>query len=327
VFFGGGTPSLMSPDLVAAILAKVRATWELSDTAEITLEANPTSVEADRFRGYADAGVNRLSMGIQALDDDALRALGRLHTVADATRAFDTARLIFHRVSFDLIYARQNQTRPAWRAELQRALGMAADHLSLYQLTIEPGTAFGARHAAGRLPGLPDDDQAADMYLMTNDICAEAGLPAYEVSNHARPGAEGRHNLVYWRAGDYAGIGPGAHGRLTSAGVRYATEAERDPGAWLQCVEAAGSGECARYSLSQSERAEEYLLMAMRLCEGVDLRRFERLAGLPIGLPAIESLTRDGLIVRRDTNVAATPNGRAVLNHIIASMLPDLSCR
>ncbi|HDR29144.1 radical SAM family heme chaperone HemW, partial [Rhodovulum sp.] len=223
VFFGGGTPSLMAPDLVAAILDTVRATWPCANDMEVTLEANPGSVEAGRFAGYRDAGVGRVSLGVQALNDADLGRLGRLHSAAEARAAFDIARNTFERVSFDLIYARQDQLLADWQAELGQALALGVDHLSLYQLTIEPGTAFGDRHARGGLRGLPDDDRAADMYLATQEICAAAGLPAYEVSNHARPGAESRHNLIYWRYGDYAGIGPGAHGRLTLDGRRWAT--------------------------------------------------------------------------------------------------------
>jgi oxygen-independent coproporphyrinogen-3 oxidase len=246
VFFGGGTPSLMDPDIVAAVLDRVRATWTVANDWEVTLEANPGSVEAERFRAYREAGVNRLSMGVQALNDTDLRRLGRLHSLDEALGAFETARASFDRVSFDLIYARQDQTPDDWGRELDRALRMAVDHLSLYQLTIEDGTAFGARHAAGGLRGLPDDDRSVALYDMTQDRCAAAGMPAYEVSNHARPGAESRHNLIYWRGGDYAGIGPGAHGRLTLNGQRYATEAPRAPGAWLERVERDGCGEAPR---------------------------------------------------------------------------------
>ena len=246
VFFGGGTPSLMPPETVAAVIAAIGEAWTLAPDAEITLEANPTSVEAGRLRGYRDAGVNRLSMGVQALSDADLRALGRMHDVAEAERAFAVARAIFPRVSFDLIYARQGQTLSDWRSELDRALAMAVDHLSLYQLTIEPGTRFGDLAARGRLRGLPDAGAAADMYLATQEACAAAGMAGYEISNHARPGAESRHNLVYWRYGDYAGIGPGAHGRLSQGGVRWATEAVRAPEAWLDAAEAGRSGIAAR---------------------------------------------------------------------------------
>ena len=245
VFLGGGTPSLMSPELVASVLGAARAAWPMGEDVEVTLEANPTSVEAGRFRGYRDAGVNRVSLGVQALDDADLRRLGRRHDLAQALAAIEVARATFERVSFDLIYARQHQSAAAWRAELVRALAMGPDHLSLYQLTIEDGTAFGARLAAGRLPGLPDEDAGAELYEITQDMCDAAGLPAYEVSNHARPGAASRHNLIYWRGGDWAGVGPGAHGRLTLDGRRWASEAEPRPDTWLAAVEA-GSGDRPR---------------------------------------------------------------------------------
>jgi oxygen-independent coproporphyrinogen-3 oxidase len=279
VFFGGGTPSLMEPEIVADVLAAVRATWPMVNDPEITLEANPGSVEAGRFRGFRDAGVNRVSMGVQALNDADLRRLGRLHSVAEARQAFDIARKCFDRVSFDLIYARQDQTLHQWRAELTEALSMAVDHLSMYQLTIEDGTAFGDRFARGGLKGLPDEDVQADMYAVTQEVCAAHGMPAYEVSNHARPGAESRHNLVYWRMGDYVGIGPGAHGRVTLDGQRWATVAPKAPGAWLALVEAGRAGEDPREPVLRGEQATEYLLMSLRLSEGTDVARYEALAG------------------------------------------------
>jgi len=322
VFFGGGTPSLMPPDLVAAILDVVRETWPSANDMEVTLEANPTSVEAGRFAGYRDAGVNRLSLGVQALNDDDLRRLGRMHTVAEARRAFDIARAMFGRVSFDLIYARQDQTLAAWRDELHEALSMAVDHLSLYQLTVEPGTAFGDRQARGRLRGLPDDDLGADLYAATQEICGAAGLPAYEVSNHARPGAESRHNLIYWRYGDYAGIGPGAHGRLTLRGTRWATECPRDPSAWLNRA-AAGTGETPRQALSRAEQATEYLLMALRLSEGISIPRYERLAGEEINPNRISSLSDMGLIATRGDRLVVTERGRPLLNGVLRELLAD----
>jgi len=322
VFFGGGTPSLMDPGLVATILDAVRAAWPLAPEAEITMEANPGSVEAGRFRAYAEAGVTRLSLGVQALNDGDLRRLGRMHSAAEARAAFDIARRAFPRVSFDLIYARQHQSPAAWKAELTEAAAMAVDHLSLYQLTIEDGTVFAARQAAGRLAGLPDDDLAADMYLMTNDFLADAGLPAYEVSNHARPGAESRHNLIYWRCGDFAGIGPGAHGRLTFSGRRVATETHRMPDDWLGQVAAAGHGESARTVISRREQAEEYLLMSLRLAEGLDEARFARLAGYPVDEHAAQSLEAEGLIIRTGGRICATLAGRLVLNRVISSLLP-----
>lgn len=322
VFFGGGTPSLMEPDTVAAILEAVRAMWPQANDLEVTLEANPGSVEAERFRAYAEAGVNRLSMGVQALNDADLRRLGRLHTAAEARAAFDIARAAFSRVSFDLIYARQDQSVSSWEAELQEALMLAVDHLSLYQLTIEDGTSFGARHAAGRLKGLPDDDSAADMYLITQDILASAGMPAYEVSNHARPGAESRHNLIYWRYGDYAGIGPGAHGRLTLGGRRLATDTPRAPGAWLAQVEAAGHGELPRETLRPKDQAAEYLMMALRLSEGVDMDRYAALAGRPLAHGAVAQLEDLSMIRREGARLSPTPAGRAVLNAVIRELMP-----
>ncbi len=320
VFFGGGTPSLMEPDLVAAILDKVRATWPMGNDAEITLEANPGSVEAGRFRGYRDAGVTRVSMGVQALTDADLRRLGRLHSVAEARAAFDVARSTFDRVSFDLIYARQDQTPEAWAAELRQALGMAIDHLSLYQLTIEDGTAFGARHAAGGLRGLPGEDSAADMYHLTQDICEAAGMPAYEVSNHARDGAESRHNLIYWRYGDYAGIGPGAHGRLTLGGVRHATETELVPLRWLKMAEA-GNGETVREPLALKDQAAEYLLMGLRVAEGISLSRLSALAGSELETKAVTGLQELGLIEQQGDRLRATRDGRAVLNGVIRELM------
>ncbi|MCB2135357.1 MAG: coproporphyrinogen III oxidase [Rhodobacteraceae bacterium] len=322
VFFGGGTPSLMEPGLVAAILERVRATWPMANVIEVTLEANPGSVEAGRFRGYAEGGVNRVSMGLQALNDADLKRLGRLHTVDEARAAFDIARRHFDRVSFDLIYARQDQSLADWRAELAEAVAMAVDHLSLYQLTIEEGTAFGARHAAGGLVGLPSDELSADMYLMTNEILDDLGLPAYEVSNHARSGAESRHNLIYWRYGDYAGVGPGAHGRLTFGAARYATVAPRGPLDWLRRVERDGHGEDPREALSRSDQAAEYLMMALRLAEGFDPDRFAALGGRDIDGDTVTRLEELGMIRQHGKRLAATRDGRAVLNAVIRELLP-----
>jgi putative oxygen-independent coproporphyrinogen III oxidase len=321
VFFGGGTPSLMQPELVAAILDAVRTTWPVANDLEVTLEANPGSVEAGRFRGYREAGVNRVSMGLQALNDDDLRRLGRLHTVAEARAAFDIARNTFDRVSFDLIYARQDQTLADWQAELREALSMAVDHLSLYQLTIEDGTAFGARAAAGKLKGLPEDGSAADMYAATQEIAGAAGLSAYEVSNHARPGAESRHNLIYWRYGDYAGIGPGAHGRLTLNGARHATDTPKSPLAWLAQVETKGHGEAEREALTLKDQAAEYLMMSLRLAEGLDLNRYAVLAGEPLEMNIINDLTEIGMIWREADRLLATDQGRMVLNAVIRELL------
>ena len=320
IFFGGGTPSLMAPETVAGVIEAARAQWPFANDIEITLEANPTSVETGRFRAYADAGVNRVSMGMQALNDDDLRRLGRMHSVAEGRAAFDIARDCFTRVSFDLIYARQDQDRAHWRRELTEALAMAVDHLSAYQLTIEPGTAFGARHAKGGLKGLPDDDLSADMYLDTQEICAAAGMPTYEISNHARPGAESRHNLIYWRQGDWAAIGPGAHGRLTLSSGRWATEAHRAPGEWLAAVETRGNGDSLREALALSERAMEYLLMSMRLTEGMDVARYlAHGAELPQG--RVTDQVGLGLVTQTGGRLAATATGRPVLNAILRELV------
>ena len=320
IFFGGGTPSLMAPETVAAVIDEARALWRPANDMEITLEANPGSVEAGRFAAYRDAGVNRISMGIQALNDDDLRRLGRIHTVVEARAAFDIARDCFDRVSFDLIYARQHQTPEDWRAELTEALSMAVDHLSLYQLTIEDGTAFGDRYAVGKLRGLPEDDSAADMYLITQEICEAHGLPAYEVSNHARPGAESQHNLIYWRYGDYVGIGPGAHGRLTLDGQKQATETFLSPNAWLKAVET-GSGEKERTRLSQQDQASEYLMMGMRITEGLDIERLAALSGHPLPQDKLSDLSELGMIERTQGRLIATNDGRAVLNAVIRELL------
>lgn len=320
IFFGGGTPSLMAPETVDSVLQAARAAWGFANDIEITLEANPTSVEMGRFRGFAEAGVNRLSMGVQSLRDDDLRRLGRQHSAAEAMAAFDVARTVFARVSFDLIYARQGQDRAAWRAELGEALAMAVDHLSLYQLTVEPGTVFGRRAEKGLLRGLPDDDLAADLYAETHDICAEAGLPLYEISNHARPGAESRHNLVYWRQGDWAAVGPGAHGRITLPEGRVATEALRAPGAWLAAVESRGTGETLRTFVPRDEQGTEYLLMGMRLAEGIDEERLARLAGRRLDEDRLARLQDMGMIQRQDGHVRATPDGRPVLNAILREL-------
>lgn len=322
VFFGGGTPSMMDPELVDAIIARIRRNWPMSNAPEITLEANPTSVEAGRFKGYRDAGVNRISMGVQALNDTDLKRLGRLHSVSEARAAFDIARNCFDRVSFDLIYARQDQSIQAWEAELEQALNMAIDHLSLYQLTIEDGTAFGTRHAAGGLKGLPDDDLSADMYLLTQDITGTHGMPAYETSNHAIAGSESMHNLVYWRGGDYIGIGPGAHGRLTLNGTKYATVCPPAPIPWLQQVETKGHGESPREAIPPEEQVIEYLMMSLRLSEGTDINRFTSLGGQ---LPdhKVAELQDLGLITVENGRLRTTLQGRPVLNGILRELLVD----
>jgi oxygen-independent coproporphyrinogen-3 oxidase len=311
---------MMDPDVVDAILAKVRATWPVANDIELTLEANPTSVEAGRFAGYRDAGVNRVSMGIQALNDADLKALGRLHTANEAMGAFEIARSVFDRVSFDLIYARQGQTLTDWEIELNQALTLAVDHLSLYQLTIEDGTAFGDRYAAGKLRGLPDDDVAADMYALTSDVCDAAGFGGYEVSNHARSGFESIHNQVYWHYGDYVGIGPGAHGRLTLGGARYATEAPLAPVGWLAQVRRTGNGDLSRTALSNEDQMVEFLLMGMRLREGISLTRFPEL-GSNLFINKISKLEDIGVVIRHDTQLSLTQKGRPLLNAVLRGLL------
>ncbi len=320
VFFGGGTPSLMEPATVAAILDAVARHWRVASDVEVTLEANPTSVEAERFAGYRAAGVNRVSLGVQALDDDALGALGRTHTADEALTAVSIARRHFERYSFDLIYARPGQTPAAWRAELKRAIAQAASHLSLYQLTIEAGTPYAALHAGGKL-AIPDDDRARDLYDATQEVCAAAGLPAYEISNHARPGAECRHNLVYWRCHEYAGIGPGGHGRVVVDGIRRATATERRPQAWLGLVESQGHGVVTDDPLSRSEQADEFLLMGLRLAEGIDVSRFERLSGRPLPAGRVADLQQQGLIETTDAGrLRVMPAGFPILNAIVAEL-------
>lgn len=321
IFFGGGTPSLMAPATVAAIIDAACDAWAPAPDIEITLEANPGSVEAGRFRDYRAAGVNRLSMGIQALNDADLKRLGRIHSVDEAMRALGIARSTFDRFSFDLIYGRQDQTLGDWEAELRRALEMASDHLSLYQLTIEPGTVFGTKHAAGRLPGLPDEDRSADMFDLTREICIAAGLPAYEVSNHARPGSESRHNLIYWSAGDYAGIGPGAHGRLTLGGTRFATEARRSPGGWLDDAER-GVGESVRVPVSPEDQGREYLVMGLRLAEGIDVDRLKRMNGVWLDGAAVNELEELGLVARSGNRLYVTDQGVSLTNTVISRLIP-----
>ncbi|NIZ09632.1 radical SAM family heme chaperone HemW [Pseudooceanicola sp. HF7] len=320
VFFGGGTPSLMLPETVDGILNTIRRLWPQANEAEVTLEANPGSIEADRFRGYAMAGVNRVSMGFQAMNDRDLRRLGRLHSVKEAMAAFDIARNQFERVSFDLIYARQDQTLPEWEAELTRALDLAVDHLSLYQLTVEDGTAFGDRYKRGGLKGLPDQDLAADMYELTQEVTAAAGLDCYEVSNHARDGARSRHNVLYWRYGDYIGVGPGAHGRVTLDGRRHATEAYRMPGDWLHRAEA-GNADKLRDPLTGPEQAQEYLLMGLRLKEGIALSRFADLNGSALCQARMDELVEMDLLKQNNDLLAVTDQGRMVLNAVLDKLL------
>ena len=320
IFFGGGTPSLMKPESVQAILDAIGRHWSVANDAEVTLEANPTSVEATRFRGYRAAGVNRVSLGVQALDDTALKELGRLHSVQEALDAVAIARSIFDRYSFDLIYARPRQTPAEWGVELKRAIAEAAEHLSLYQLTIEPGTPFFGLHKAGKLV-TPDDDTGRDLYDMTQATCAEAGLPAYEVSNHARPGAECRHNLVYWRGHEYAGVGPGAHGRLNIDGRRYATETEKRPESWLMRVEAAGNGMTVDDKLTSGETADEFLLMGLRLTEGIDPARFTQLSGRTLDPKRISILRDEGAVeTTADGRLRVTQSGFPVLDAVVADL-------
>jgi len=322
VFFGGGTPSLMDPQTVADIIAAIRKHWPTANDLEITLEANPGSVEAGRFAAFRQAGVSRVSMGIQALNDEDLKRLGRLHTANEALAAFDIARTHFERVSFDLIYGRQNQTLSAWEAELKQALTLAIDHISLYQLTIENGTAFGDRYARGKLLGLPDEDLGADMFTATQDICGAMGMPAYEVSNHARDGAQSRHNLIYWRYGDYIGIGPGAHGRLTVDGGKWATECFRNPNRWLEGI-GLSQTEKPRTLLSKDDQATEFLLMGLRLKEGICLDRYTSLAGTPISDEKLHRLKEITMIEMVGSRLMVTNQGLMVLNAVIEALLPD----
>ena len=320
IFFGGGTPSLMQPQSVQAILDAIAKQWSIAPDIEITLEANPTSVEATRFRGYRAAGVNRVSLGVQALDDTALKELGRLHSAQEALDAVAGARSIFARYSFDLIYARPCQTAEQWSVELKRAIGEAAEHLSLYQLTIEPETPFAGLHAAGKL-AMPDDDLARDLYDLTQGVCAEAGLPAYEISNHARPGAECRHNLIYWRGHEYAGVGPGAHGRLNIDGRRVATETEKRPESWLMRVEASGNGFVVDEGLTPEESGDEYLLMGLRLAEGIDPARYLALCGREIDPKRVAMLRGQGTVeTTPDGRLRVTQSGFPLLDAVVADL-------
>jgi oxygen-independent coproporphyrinogen-3 oxidase len=317
VFFGGGTPSLMSAETVGAVIDAIARHWRLATGAEITLEANPSSVEAARFRGYRDAGVNRVSLGVQSLDDGALRSLGRLHTAEEARAAIKVARATFDRFSFDLIYARPGQTLPAWRTELEQALELAGAHLSLYQLTIEPGTPFAELHARGRLK-VPEDETGRAFYDQTQELTSRTGLPAYEISNHAAPGEACRHNLLYWRYGEYAGVGPGAHGRLVYDGARRATAAERNPERWAALVEAGSHGLAEITALSPAEEADEALLMGLRLAEGIDLGRLAALTGFAPGEAAIAELRGGGLVeCEGNSRIRATAAGRVVLDRMV----------
>jgi oxygen-independent coproporphyrinogen-3 oxidase len=324
IFFGGGTPSLMAPETVAALLDTAAALWPLDRACEITLEANPSSVEASRFAGYRSAGINRVSLGVQSLNDDELRFLGRLHTAAEARQALDVAHRHFDRVTFDLIYARPGQTPAEWRRELSAALGLARGHLSLYQLTVEPGTAFFGLQQRGKLR-IPGAELAADLYDLTQEVCEAAGLPAYEVSNHAAPGEESRHNLTYWRYGDYVGAGPGAHGRIAAGHAKIATAAIEEPAAWAAQVLEQGHGCAERNELSALEQAEEMLLMGLRLSEGLDLARLEAGTGFILAPAEIAGLEEEGLLETQASRVRVSSRGRLVLNAIVETLASALT--
>jgi len=324
VFFGGGTPSLMAPATVAALLERAAFHWQAAPDLEVTLEANPTSVESSRLADFRAAGVNRVSLGVQALDDRALKFLGRGHDAAEARAAVAAAARTFARYSFDLIYARPGQSVAAWRRELDEALPMAGDHLSLYQLTIEAGTAFATSHARGEF-ALPDDDLAGALYEATQDRLAREGLPAYEISNHARPGQECRHNLVYWRSGDYVGVGPGAHGRFSAGGARCAARQRRAPETWLAAVERDGDATEEITPLGARERLEEMLMMGLRLGEGISRARFRAETGADVDevldCAALAALIDGGFLALDDARLAATAAGRQRLNAVLARLL------
>lgn len=321
VYFGGGTPSLMAPQTVGGILDRIDSAWGFEDGHEVTLEANPSSSDAESFSSFKAAGVNRISIGVQSLRDDELRRLGRLHTASEARFAFDAASSAFERTSIDLIYGRQHQSLDDWTEELEEALAWGSEHLSLYQLTIEPGTPFGARQRAGRLPGLPDDDRAADMFAANREICGRSGHAQYEISNFAKPGAESRHNLLYWRYLEFLGIGPGAHGRFASHGRMAATETHLSPDVWLSAVDGCGTGESMRTLISDSEQAKEYLLMSFRLAEGVDTRRYAIMNGAELDSETIEHLGDEGLVEISEGFLRATASGRLLLNAILAELV------
>ena len=321
IFFGGGTPSLMEARTVQAVIDAAQGAWRFRNDIEITLEANPTSVEAHRFADYAIAGVNRVSLGVQALNDGDLKRLGRLHSAAEALRAVGVAQTQFKRVSFDLIYARQDQTLDQWASELTQALAVGCSHMSVYQLTIEDGTAFGDLYKRGKLKGLPDSDLGADFYDLTQELCASKGFVRYETSNHALPGDECQHNLVYWRYGDYAGIGPGAHGRLTVNGQKYATEAIRMPTKWLARAGDATRQAETRTVLSPRDTALEYLLMGLRLAEGIDLRRLFAMDQGVLDMDAVCELEQDGLVQASSVNLRVMPAGQPLLDSILQRLV------
>ncbi|NOX39584.1 MAG: coproporphyrinogen III oxidase [Alphaproteobacteria bacterium] len=323
VFFGGGTPSLMSPELVETVLACIAENWRLANDVEITLEANPSSVEAGKFRDFQASGINRVSLGVQSLNDHDLRRLGRRHTAQEAREAIEIAQKAFLRVSFDLIYARQEQTIAEWRAELTQALAFGTEHLSLYQLTIENNTAFGRLNALGKLRGLPADDLAADLYNVTQEICGAHDLPAYEVSNHAKPYAQSRHNLIYWRGGDYIGIGPGSHGRITVKNQRFTTSCCGSPSVWLDQA-LAGKTKESRSVLSKTDRAIEYVMMGLRLDEGLSVDRLLDMCPSVLASKNIELLQEIGHLEVSENALRVTPSGRMVLNAITGALLEQL---
>ncbi|KAK0334913.1 hypothetical protein LTR94_014897 [Friedmanniomyces endolithicus] len=320
IFFGGGTPSLMPPRIAASLIEAAERHWGFSNDIEITLEANPNSVEAARFGDLAAAGINRVSLGLQALDNEALAFLGRAHDVDEGLGALDTARRIFDRVSFDLIYARPGQSESDWEAELARALSFGTGHLSLYQLTIEPGTRFATLAAQGKLTPV-DPDHGATLYELTQAMTAQAGIPSYEISNHARPGQESRHNLIYWRYGDYVGIGPGAHGRRGG----MATLRHKKPENWMGAVDRNGNGLQQEVPLQAEDKAREALLMGLRLGEGVDLARIAGLSGLPIDAlvddRAVDRMNDLGLVWRTGNRLQVSPAGMLLLDAILPEVV------
>ena len=321
IFFGGGTPSLMEPETVAGIIKEIAKLWVLALDIEISLEANPTSVEAQKFSNFRKAGINRISMGIQSLRNDDLKALGRMHSVNEARKAFDIAKDNFERVSFDLIYARQDQSKVDWEIELKEASSMAVDHLSLYQLTIEDGTRFGDLYERGSLKGMPNDSLAADMYDITQEVTLQNDMPAYEISNHAIEGAESRHNLIYWRYGDYIGVGPGAHGRISENGNKIATTTIENPENWLRGVELNGTSTIDDEVINHIDQASEYLMMSLRLIEGVDMERYKKISGVALDNKLIDKNIENGLIKVINNNLIATQRGRIILNTLIKDLL------
>ena len=321
IFFGGGTPSLMEPETVAGIIKEIAKLWVLALDIEISLEANPTSVEAQKFSDFRKAGINRISMGIQSLRNNDLKALGRMHSVNEARKAFDIAKDNFKRVSFDLIYARQGQSKFNWENELKEASSMAVDHLSLYQLTIEDGTRFGDLYERGNLKGMPNDSLAADMYDITQEVTLQNDMPAYEISNHAIEGAESRHNLIYWRYGDYIGVGPGAHGRISENGNKIATTTIENPENWLRGVELNGTSTIDDEVINHIDQASEYLMMSLRLIEGVDMERYKKISGVALDNKLIDKNIENGLIKVINNNLIATQRGRIILNTLIKDLL------